>query len=95
MSRLPSPFCANLPIVAMRAERKMPDESRAEASPPAPPELPPEKAFVVQLSGQTGPTLEPFAGRVEHLASGRRLRFGNFATFRAAVIRLLAEAKQP
>src|SRR5262252_767080 len=38
-------------------------------------ELPTEKAFVVQLRRDTGPSLEPFAGRVEHLASGRRLRF--------------------
>jgi hypothetical protein len=73
----------------------MSDESMPDASPPEAPELPTEKAFVVQLSGETGPTLEPFAGRVEHLASGRRLRFGNLAAFRAAVIRLLAEAKQP
>ena len=57
-------------------------------------ELPTEKAFVLQLRGDTGPTLEPFAGRVEHLASGRRLRFDNFETFCAAVTRLLAEARQ-
>jgi hypothetical protein len=81
--------------IAARIERpEMPDESRAEAPPAEAPELPTEKAFVVQLSGETGPTLEPFAGRVEHLASGRRLRFGSFAAFRAAVIRLLAQAKQ-
>lgn len=57
-------------------------------------ELPTENAFVLQLRGDTGPTLEPFAGRVEHLASGRRLRFDNFAAFCAAVTRLLAEARQ-
>jgi hypothetical protein len=50
---------------------------------------------VVQLSRESGPTLEPFAGRVEHLATGRRLRFESFATFQAAVIRLLAQAGQP
>jgi hypothetical protein len=46
---------------------------------------------VLQLRRDTGPTLEPFAGRVEHLASGRRLRFDSFAAFQAAVTRLLAE----
>jgi hypothetical protein len=79
----------------MRKQPEMPDESRAEAPPAEAPELPTEKAFVVQLSGETGPTLEPFAGRVEHLASGRRLRFGDFAAFRAAVTRLLVETKRP
>ena len=63
----------------------------AEASPPEGPELPTAKAFVLQLSRDTGPTLRQFAGRLEHLASGRRLRFDSFATFRAAVIRLLTE----
>jgi hypothetical protein len=87
--------CAKfLPILAMKEEPKMPDESRPEA-PLGAPELPTEKAFLVQLSSETGPTTEPFAGRVEHLASGRRLRFANVAAFRAALIRLLAEAKQP
>ena len=57
------------------------------------PELPTEKAFVLQLTRETGPNLEPFAGRVEHVASGRRLRFGDFAAFRTAVTRLLAEAR--
>ena len=61
---------------------------------PEAPELPTEKAFVVQLTRETGPSLEPFAGRVEHVASGRRLRFRDFAAFRAAVTRLLAEASQ-
>ena len=66
-------------------------KSDAECAPPAA-ELPTEKAFVLQLRRDTGPTLDPFAGRVEHLASGRRLRFDSFAAFQAAVIRLLAEA---
>jgi hypothetical protein len=65
------------------------------ASSPESPELPTGKAFVLQLSRQTGPTLEPFAGRLEHLASGRRLRFGSFQDFQAAVMQLLREAKRP
>jgi hypothetical protein len=63
-------------------------------SPPEPPELPTEKAFVLQLTRETGSSLEPFAGRVEHVASGRRLRFEDFAGFRAAVTRLLAEIRR-
>jgi len=59
------------------------------------PELPTEKAFVLQLTRETGPGLEPFAGRVEHIASGRRLRFGDFATFRVALARLLEETRRP
>ena len=51
--------------------------------------------FVLQLGRETGPTLERFAGRLEHLASGRRLRFENAVAFRAAVTRLLTETKQP
>src|SRR5262245_56027330 len=51
-----------------------------------------EKAFVVQLIRETCPSLEPFAGRVEHIASGRRLLFGDFVAFRAAMTRLLSEA---
>lgn len=49
---------------------------------------------MLQLSRETGPTLTPFAGRVEHLASGRRLRFENWTAFQAALMRLLTETKQ-
>jgi hypothetical protein len=58
------------------------------------PELPTGKAFVLQLSHDTGPMLRPFVGRLEHLASGRRVRFATFEDFQEAVIRLLREAKQ-
>jgi hypothetical protein len=67
--------------------------SERSTSPPEAPELPTEKAFVVQLSRETGPTLEPFTGRVEHLATGRRVRFATFEDFQQAVIRLLREAQ--
>jgi hypothetical protein len=72
-----------------RASARGPEDATA---PSGAPELPPEKAFVLQLTRETGPSLEPFVGRVEHVASGRRVRFGDFAAFRAAVTRLLAEA---
>ena len=68
--------------------------TRGGALAPEAPELPTGRAFVLQLSRETGPTLEPFSGRVEHLATGRRTRFENFEDFRAAVIRLLNGAKQ-
>jgi hypothetical protein len=65
-----------------------------EAFPAEPPELPTGKAFVLQLSRETGPALRPFTGRVEHLATGRRLRFESLTAFRAALTRLLTETEQ-
>ena len=78
----------------MKEEQASPQGSPDVTSSPEAPELPTEKAFVLQLTRETGPSLEPFAGRVEHVASGRRLRFGDFEAFRAAVTRLLAEARR-
>jgi len=57
------------------------------------PELPTDLAFVLQLSRDSGRSAGPFAGRVEHLATGRRLRFVGLVDLQTAVIRLLAEAK--
>ena len=57
------------------------------------PELPSTKAFVLQLTRATGPTLEPFAGRVEHLSTGRRTRFETVEGFLAALRRLLIATK--
>ena len=76
----------------MKDRRARPTAEAGEAPPPNAPELPTGKAFVLQLSRDTSLTLQPFAGRVEHLASGRRARFATFEDFRAAVIRLLSEA---
>ena len=75
----------------MREERARTTGSPDATASPEAPELPTEKAFVVQLTRETGPDLKPFAGRVEHVASGRRLKFGDFAEFQAAVTRLLTE----
>jgi hypothetical protein len=77
----------------MKDGRARPTTGAGEAPGLNAPELPTGKAFVLQLSRDTGPTLQPFAGRVEHLASGRRARFATFKDFRAAVIRLLSEAR--
>jgi len=76
-----------------RASGREPRNPERNSPPAEAPELPTGKAFVLQLSRDTGPSLEPFTGRVEHLASGRRVRFENFAAFRAAVIRLLSEGR--
>jgi hypothetical protein len=65
-----------------------------EVSPPELPELPTGKAFVLHLSRETGPALKPFTGRVEHLASGRRLRFESLTAFQTALTRLLTETEQ-
>ena len=78
----------------MKEEHARAQGSAEVASSTEAPELPTEKAFVLQLTRETGPSLEPFAGRVEHIASGRRLRFGDFEAFRATVTRLLAEARR-
>ena len=77
-----------------RARAEGSRRTRREASPPEPPDLPTGKAFVLQLGRETGPTLMPFTGRVEHLATGRRLRFASWTAFQAALIRLLTETEE-
>ena len=57
-------------------------------------ELPTGKAFVLQLSRETGSALTPFIGRVEHLATGRRSRFHTLEEFLSAVARLLGGMRQ-
>ena len=62
----------------------------ANAAPDGP-ELPTDKAFVLQFARDTQASLDAFAGRLEHLASGRRVRFGTFEEFLGAVGRLLGK----
>jgi hypothetical protein len=78
----------------MKDRRAKPRTGAGEPESPNAPELPTGKAFVLQLSHDTGPTLQPFVGRVEHLATGRRARFATFEDFQQAVSRLLGEAKR-
>ena len=92
VSRLGSPSSATLGIVANERRAGKGAAVTERDLPPEASELPTAKAFVIRLTRETGPSLEPFAGRVEHVASGRRARFGDFAAFRAAVTRLLTEA---
>jgi hypothetical protein len=63
--------------------------SRAAANAPA---LPPWKAFVVQFSQETTAQGDPFAGRVEHLNSGRRAGFKSPEELLAVLRRLLRQA---
>jgi len=55
------------------------------------PALPSWKAFVIQLSHDTTPDSGIFAGRIEHLSSGRRQRFASGKELLAMVMRLLRE----
>ena len=57
-------------------------------------ELPRAKAFVLQLSRESGPGRATFAGRVEHLSTGRRARFETLEELVAALSRLLSERGQ-
>jgi hypothetical protein len=42
---------------------------------PSRPSLPADRAFVVQLRGDTDPAAGEVVGRVEHVVSGRSIRF--------------------
>ncbi|MDX2167683.1 MAG: hypothetical protein SF182_11490 [Deltaproteobacteria bacterium] len=53
--------------------------------------LPPERAFLLQLTDRATPSIGSFAGRLEHLASGTRRRFSGWDAFLTAVDALLAE----
>lgn len=52
--------------------------------------LPPERAFLLQLTNDATPSVDSFAGRLEHLASGTRRRFASWEAFQAAVAEMLA-----
>ena len=69
---------------------------RRSASPPPPeggivPALPVWKAFVVQFSRETRARSGPFAGRVEHMSSGRRARFASAQQLVAALRKLIGQ----
>jgi hypothetical protein len=51
--------------------------------------LPAWKAFVVQFSRETGARGGVFAGRVEHLSSGRRAHFNSAEELLAMLTKLL------
>ena len=74
----------------MRARRSGQRSPASRAVDPAP-ALPAWKAFVVQLSLETASGGRVFAGRVEHLSSGRRARFDSKQELLAIMDRLLGE----
>jgi hypothetical protein len=53
------------------------------------PALPVWKAFVVQFTRETRAQTGTFAGRVEHMSSGRRARFGSTQELVAALETML------
>jgi hypothetical protein len=55
-----------------------------------PPALPYAKAFVVQFSAETDPRLGTATGRIEHLQTGRRLRFASVDELLAGIMGMLA-----
>jgi hypothetical protein len=75
----------------MTARRSGHAPSPPGGAPVEAPTLPAWKAFVVQLSLDTVPGSTVFAGRVEHLGSGRRARFDSKQELLAIVERLLRE----
>lgn len=58
------------------------------------PTLPAWKAFTVQLSLASGERTGVFAGRVEHLDSGRRARFASADDLIAILRRMLTEVDE-
>jgi hypothetical protein len=56
--------------------------------------LPAERAFVIQLRAATDGGV-PFAGRVEHIASGLAARFASVAELIGFVQQVLAPPAQP
>ena len=59
------------------------------------PALPTWKAFVIQLSHDTTPDSGIFAGRIEHLTSGRRQRFASAKELLSMMMRLLRDLDAP
>jgi hypothetical protein len=53
------------------------------------PKLPVWRAFVVQFSRETQAKAGPFAGRVEHMSSGRRAPFGSAAQLVTVLRRMI------
>jgi hypothetical protein len=71
---------------------KKPNREEPDTMTPA---LPSWKAFVIQLSHDTTPDSDVFAGRIEHLSSGRRERFASGKELLAMVMRFLSDLDAP
>ena len=75
-----------------RRSRRSPRVERAAQSAPT---LPAWKAFAVQFSTESGAGGGVFAGRVEHLNSGRRARFTSKQDLLAVLERMLGDIEEP
>lgn len=79
-------------IVANVRQPKVTARPATHAPPRKPlPELPAWKAFVVQFTREAGTPAGIFAGRVEHLRSGRRARFASTEELLAVLKKALDE----
>lgn len=79
----------------IRAARRVSQAALPDAVEKGPPTLPPWKAFVVQFTAESDTHTGLFCGRVEHLNSGRRARFGSRQELLAALVCLLDEIEAP
>jgi len=61
----------------MKSKRSAPAVQPKSSGGEEVPALPVWKAFVVQFSRETNRETGTFSGRVEHMSSGRRARFGS------------------
>jgi hypothetical protein len=71
---------------------KRPESKEPDVIAPA---LPSWKAFMIQLSHDTTPDSGIFAGRIEHLSSGRRQRFASGKELLEMMMRLLRDLDAP
>ena len=54
--------------------------------------MPADQAFVIRFRADTDPTLERIDGRIEHVVSGRGIRFGTTAEMLEFIRRMLTES---
>lgn len=57
------------------------------------PSLPADRAFVIRFRSGVDPTKERLDGRVDHVVSGRGVRFGTYAEALSFMQRVLTEAR--
>ena len=53
--------------------------------------LPPNRAFLVKFSDDEASAPDGLKGRVEHVRSGKRFRFGSLAELRSFVLRVFED----
>ena len=63
--------------------------------PTAPPALPPERAFVVQLGATADPARGKISGRLVHMTSGNAMRFEGVEQLLELLARFTGDAETP